>query len=358
MLMNNIKRIQDALTNHDCDAMLISSPVNRLFATGFSSSAGMFLVTANDAWFFTDARYIEAARAAVSNAAHVEIITAEQPYTERLNAVFESAHISSVGFEDGVVTYAEYREWEAKLTAKLCPMQKMPEHLRAVKSEIDLEKMKRAQQISEKAFLEILPLIGTDITEKELSAELVYRMVKNGADDKSFPPIVVSGTKSSMPHGVPGDVKIGPGFLTIDFGARLDGWCSDTTRTLCIGQPTDEMVKVYDTVLKAQEAGIGAARAGVSGQDIDAAARAVIETAGYGEYFGHGLGHGLGLEVHEWPRTAPGCDYPIPAGAVVSSEPGIYLPGKFGVRIEDSICITDGGNVNITGLTKELTVIG
>ena len=356
--MNNIKRIQEALAEKDCDAMLVSSPVNRFFATGFSSSAGMLLVTAKDAWFFIDGRYIEAARAAVSGVAHVELISAGQSYIARLNAVFESAGITSVGFEDGIVTYAEYHEWEEKLTAKLCPMQKMMQLLRAVKSEDDLNKMKKAQQISEKAFLETLPLISANITEKELATELVYRMVKNGADDKSFSPIVVSGTKSSMPHGVPGDVKIGPGFLTIDFGARLDGWCSDTTRTLSVGQPTDEMVKVYDTVLKAQEAGISAARAGVLCRDIDAAARAVIENAGYGEYFDHGLGHGIGLEVHEWPRTAPGQDYPIPAGAVVSSEPGIYLPGKFGVRIEDLIYITQTGTINITSLTKELTVVG
>jgi Xaa-Pro aminopeptidase len=236
-------------------------------------------------------------------------------------------------------------------------MQKLLRDLRAVKSLDDLDKMKKAQRISEKAFDDILPIIGTDITEKQLATELIYRMLKNGADDTGFAPIVVSGPRSSLPHGVPKDRKIVEGFLTIDFGARVDGWCSDTTRTLCVGKPRDEMVRVYETVLAAQEAGIAAARAGIHGREIDAAARAVIDNAGFGKYFDHGFGHGLGLEVHEFPRASQTHDHIIPAGAVISAEPGIYLPGKFGVRIEDLLYITKGGCENITNLPKELIVI-
>ena len=167
----------------------------------------------------------------------------------------------------------------------------------------------------------------------------------------------MSGAKSSRPHGVPGNEKIGKGFLTIDFGVKLDGWCSDTTRTLCIGEPDSEMVKVYETVLKAQEAGINAMCGGISGIDVDTAARSVIENAGYGDYFGHGFGHSIGLEVHESPNASQLSEDTLPAGVVITAEPGIYLPGRFGVRIEDVLYITESGTENITKLPKELLVL-
>ncbi|MCL2408238.1 MAG: aminopeptidase P family protein [Oscillospiraceae bacterium] len=355
--MENIERIKLALAKADCKAMLISSTVNRLFATGFPSSAGMLLVTESKAWFFTDFRYIEAAKTAVSEHAEVILITKQEPYTAKLNEAFAENGVSEAGFEDGAVTYAEYKDWSEKLTAELRPNQKFLEILRAAKSESDLAKMKTAQRVAEKSFEEILPIISTDITEKQLAAELICRMLQNGADDVSFPPIVVSAERSSLPHGVPGDRKIEKGFLTIDFGVKLNGWCSDTTRTLCIGRPSDEMIKVYETVLHAQEAGIAAARVGIPGEDIDNAARTVIEEAGFGDYFGHGFGHGIGLEVHESPRAAPGVRDIIPSGTVISAEPGIYLPGKFGVRIEDVLYITETGCENITNLPKKLTVL-
>jgi Xaa-Pro aminopeptidase len=200
-------------------------------------------------------------------------------------------------------------------------------------------------------------MISTEMTEKELAAEIIYRSLRNGADEKAFNPIVVSGPNSSRPHGVPGNEKLNKGFLTIDFGVMLDGWCSDTTRTLCIGKPDDEMIKVYDTVLKAQEAGIQAVHGGVKGFDVDLAARKVIEDAGYGDYFGHGFGHSQGLEVHESLKASPLSKDILPAGAVISAEPGIYLPGRFGVRIEDTLYITEEGSENITKLPKQLVVL-
>ena len=354
--MNNIERIRQELSKCECDAMLVTSPVNRLFATGFSSSAGMLLVSADDAWFFTDTRYIEAATAKVSKAS-VTIATDDETYAKQLNRIFEKHGIKTVGFEDGETTYSEYLDLEKKLSAALCPMQKLMNSLRAVKSLDDFEGMKKAQRILEKTFVEILPLISTQITEKDLATEIIYRMLKNGADDKSFDPIVVSNAKSSMPHGVPENRKIEKGFLTIDFGARLNGWCSDMTRTVSVGKPDDEMIKVYETVLQAQEAGIAYARAGVKGRDIDAAARAVINDAGYGEYFGHGFGHGIGLQVHETPRASQISEEMMPVGAMISAEPGIYLPGRFGVRIEDVLYLTENGNINITTTEKDLIVI-
>jgi len=362
--MNNIERIRQAMPEYKCDAMpeskceamLITNKINRLFATGFPSSDGMLLVTADSAWLIVDSRYFEAAQAAVRDA-NVVLVGKDERMVDRLEAVIKECGVASLGFEDSSLTYAGYLEWSERFKLTLIPAQKLLSDLRAIKSRADLDKMIKAQRLAEKVFSEILPLINTNITEKDLAAEIIYRSLKNGADDKSFDPIVVSGPKSSRPHGVPGPVRIGKGFLTIDFGVSLDGWCSDTTRTLCVGKPDEEMVRVYDTVLKAQEAGIKAIHGGVSGVDVDTAARAVIENAGYGEYFGHGFGHSLGLEVHESLKASQLSEDTLPTGAVISAEPGIYLPGRFGVRIEDVVYITDTGCENITKLPKSLVIL-
>ena len=354
--MNNIERIKRALSEYRLDAIIVTDPVNRLFATGFHSSAGALLVTQRDARFFTDSRYIEAAAFSITNAT-VNKVTNESPYADQIKTMLAEHGISSIGFEENSVSYLEYLDWKRKLKIKMIRAQKLLNVLRMAKSAEDLDSMKKAQRISEKSFEEILPLINTNMTEKDISAELQYKFLKNGADGKSFDTIVLSGAKSSMPHGVPGDVNIGEGFLTIDFGVRLNGWCSDTTRTLCIGKPDEEMVRIYDTVLMAQEAGIKAARAGVAASEVDAAGRSVIEKAGYGEYFGHGFGHGIGLEVHESPSASIISKDTLAAGAVISAEPGIYLPGRYGVRIEDVLYITESGSENITKLTKNLIIL-
>jgi Xaa-Pro aminopeptidase len=230
--------------------------------------------------------------------------------------------------------------------------------LRAVKSETEIEKMIRAQRIAEEAFENTLGVIRPGMTEKEVAAELIYSMLKLGADGLSFDPIVVGGARSSMPHGVPTDAEIKTGtFLTMDFGCIKDGYCSDMTRTDAVGGYTDEMRAVYETVLRAQESGIEKAAAGVPGSAVHAAAADVIGSAGFGAYFGHGFGHGLGLEVHECNSASPSDSRELKAGNVISAEPGIYLPGRFGVRIEDVIVIRDGGCENITRTPKRLLVI-
>ena len=354
--MNNIKKIRQKLQESEFDALLITSPANRFYATGFQSSAGMLLLTKNDAWFYTDSRYMEAASLAVTDA-FVVAVTVESPYHKQIKDRLSGYGIASIGFEDKSVTYSQYLDLAEKLGIELISAGKLLDELRMVKSAKELSKMVEAQRIAEKSFNEILPLISTDITEKELAAELVYRFIMNGADDKSFDTIVLSGKNSSRPHGVPGNDKLSKGFLTIDFGAKFEGWCSDTTRTLCIGKPDEEMKRVYDTVLSAQQAGIEAVRAGVAGHDVDAAARAKIIEAGYGEYFGHGFGHGLGHEVHEPPLAAKSSKDILHKGTLISAEPGIYLPGRYGVRIEDVVQVTESGCENITKLTKELIVL-
>lgn len=218
--------------------------------------------------------------------------------------------------------------------------------------------MEQAQRIAEKALEEILNEIRPGVTEKEIAARLQYLMLHFGAEDMSFDPIVVSGPNGSLPHGVPSDKTIQRGeFVTMDFGCVYHGYCSDMTRTVAVGSADEEMRRVYETVLSAQKAGIAAARAGVTGKAVDGAARSVIAAAGYGDYFGHSFGHGVGVEIHEAPNATPGNEKPLPAGAVISAEPGIYLPGRLGVRIEDVIALTEEGCVNLTRAPKALLIL-
>ena len=218
--------------------------------------------------------------------------------------------------------------------------------------------MVAAQRIAERALEDILGEIRPGVTEKEIAARLQYLMLHYGASDMSFDPIVVSGPNGSLPHGVPSEKAIQSGeFVTMDFGCVYHGYCSDMTRTVAVGHVTEEMRAVYETVLAAQAAGIAAARAGVTGRAVDGAARAVIEQAGYGAYFGHSFGHGVGVEIHEAPNASPMNETPLPAGAVISAEPGIYLPGRLGVRIEDVILLTEEGCEDITLAPKELLIL-
>ena len=249
-------------------------------------------------------------------------------------------------------------DYEKNLKAKLVPFNKQISGFRATKEDWEVQLMLKAQEITDKAFSEILTRIKPGMSELELQAELIYCLYKNGGTGLAFSPIVVSGPNTSLPHGVAGERIIQEGdFVTLDFGASYKGYCADMTRTVAVGYATEEMKKVYDTVLQAQLAGIAATRAGVIGCEIDGAARKVITDAGYGEYFGHGYGHSLGLEIHEAPNPNPGNAGPMPAGALCSAEPGIYLPGRFGVRIEDVTMITENGVINITKSPKNLIIV-
>ena len=263
-----------------------------------------------------------------------------------------------LGFEEEYLTVAEFRGYEKNLKAKLEPMNEKINAFRFVKEEWELELMRKAQAIADTAFTEVLTKIKTGMTEKQLQAELIYCLLKNGGEGLSFDPIVVSGPNTSLPHGVAGDRVIREGdFITLDFGVLYKGYCSDMTRTVAVGYATEEMEKVYNTVLQAQLTGLAATRAGVTGKEIDAAARQVIADAGYGEYFGHGYGHCLGLEVHEDPRGSVGGNTTMEVNMVASAEPGIYLPGKFGVRIEDVVIFREDGYENITHSPKNLIII-
>lgn len=354
-IMDNIRRITEALT--DVDAILLISPTNRRYATGFPSTEGTVLVTKKSAHFFVDSRYVEAAEKAISGA-RVELVTNKYDWFGQVNDVLKAEKIKKVAFEDEYISCAEFARMNEKLRAELVPENKLMAGLRAVKEPQEVECLIAAQRLAEKAFDKILGFIKPGMTEREVAAELVYDMLRLGAENVSFEPIVVTGEKSSMPHGVPGDKIIKKGdFLTMDFGCLLNGYCSDMTRTVAIGEPSEEMRRVYSVVLEAQLAGIAAAAAGVTGHDVDKAARDVIAAAGYGEYFGHSFGHSLGLDIHEPPNATPTNNEPLPTGAVISAEPGIYLPGRFGVRIEDVIVLNENGCTDITKAPKELIIL-
>ena len=355
--MNQLTKIRSLLTE-ELPAILLTGSPNRQYAAGAIIDEGMCLVTREGAEYFTDSRYTETARRQLGTVMQVYEVSAAQPYTALIQACLDERGISRLGFEEEKLSHGEFLRLQEKLRAELIPCQRPLDGLRAAKEPWEQEIMRRAQAIADGVFAELLPVIRPGMTEKELEAELIYRLYRAGAEGLSFPPIVVSGPNSSMPHGVAGDRKLAPGdFVTMDFGVVYKGYCSDMTRTVALGRATEKMRAVYSTVLRAQTEAISATRAGLSGREIDAVARNIIAEAGYGQFFGHGYGHSLGIEIHEAPSCAPSCDTPMPVGAVASAEPGIYIPGEFGVRIEDVVIFTPDGCENITRSPKELLIL-
>ena len=354
--MNHFDKIAAALPAAGLDGVLLTGEYNRFYASGFASTGtdGVALVTQKGNFYFTDSRYIEAAETAVENAA-IGMVERGKGYIAWINESLALSGVKRLGFEDETMTVAEHRLYSEKLEADLVPTSALMHRLRGQKDAGELERMEQAQRISEQALAQILTELRPGVTEKEVAARLQYLMLHFGAEKMSFDPIVASGPNGSMPHAVPTDRALRSGeFVTMDFGCVYRGYCSDMTRTVCIGRPTEEMELVYDTVLRAQLAGIAAARPGATGAEIDGAARKVIGQAGYGEYFGHAFGHGVGVEIHEIPNATPGNGDPLPAGSVISAEPGIYLPGRFGVRIEDVIVLEGDGCRDITRADKAL----
>lgn len=352
-----IERIREALRRNGADAILLTDEKNRRYVTGFHSTAGAVYVSGRRAVFYTDFRYLEAARSAVTNC-EVRQICSGETYSSVINLLCREDGVRTIALEDDCLTYQEYCRWEKALHAKAEPQHDLMNVLRTVKTEAELERIIQAQRIAEKAFEEILNDIRPGVTEREIAARLTYKMLHYGAENMSFDPIVVSGANSSRPHGVPSDKQIEEGdFVTMDFGCIYEGYCSDMTRTIAVGSVTNEMRTVYDIVLRAQKAGIAAARAGVTGREVDAAARDLISSAGYGDCFGHGFGHGVGLYIHEAPNAAPSAQKPLPAGSILTAEPGIYLEGRFGVRIEDMLYLTEDGCRNLTQAPKQLIVL-
>lgn len=356
--MNNIKRIQDALARQGLDAILLTDEKNQRYATGFAFTDGAVVVGREKAWLLTDSRYIEAAEKIAGGCCAVQMFDREHSLSGLISAALKESGAEKLAAEDEKLSHARWAAFEKLLGRTLLPAGGLMMSLRASKNASEIESMIRAQRISEKALEEVLHIIKPGMTEKEVMAELVYYMLKFGSEGNSFDPIVVTGKNTSMPHGVPGDTVIRDGdFITMDFGSLSDGYCSDMTRTVAVGHATEEMKTVYYTVLEAQLAGIAAARSGIPGKLIDQAARDVIEKAGYGEYFGHGFGHSLGLDIHEPPMAGPRGEAPMAENDLCSAEPGIYIPGKFGVRIEDVMIIRKDGAEVITRAPKSELIV-
>ena len=344
------------LLNGEVDGLLLTSRYSRHYGAEFDIAEGVAIVTKAGCRYFTDSRYIESAQNGIQG---FEVLCVDKiGYIKLLNDAIADFGVTTLGYEENYLLAVELQHYEKSLNAKLVCYNEAINGFRATKEDWELDLMRKAQAITDKAFSEVVGRIQTGMTELELQAELIYCLYKNGATGLAFDPIVVSGPNTSLPHGVAGERVIQEGdFVTMDFGASYRGYCSDMTRTVAVGYATEEMEKVYNTVLQAQLAGLAVTKAGVPGKDIDAAARKVITDAGYGEYFGHGYGHSLGLEVHESPSPNGRNENPMPVGAVASAEPGIYLPGKFGVRIEDVTIFTEGGHENITRSPKNLMVV-
>ena len=353
--MKNLEKYL-TLLDGEVNGLLLTSRYSRHYGAEFDIAEGAAIVSKAGCRYFTDSRYIESAQNGLKG---FEVICVDKiGYVKLLNDAIADFGITTLGYEENYLLAVELQNYEKNLNAKLVPFNKEINGFRGTKEDWELDLMRKAQAITDKAFTEVLPRIKTGMTELELQAELIYCLYKNGATGLAFDPIVVSGPNTSLPHGVAGERVIQEGdFITMDYGASYMGYCSDMTRTVAVGYATEEMKKVYNTVLEAQLAGLAISKAGVPGKDVDGAARKVITDAGYGEYFGHGYGHSLGLEVHENPSPNARNDQPMPVGSVASAEPGIYLPGKFGVRIEDTCVFLENGIEILTKSPKELIIV-
>lgn len=336
------------------DGALIVSPENRRYFTGFDASDGFLFATKNGSVFLTDSRYIEAAKDKINCCDVEEKKTKLIEYAERFSC-------KTLAVEADRLTVTQLKNLRMALHGiKLTTVEtdKIIDELRAVKTDEEIENICKAQRIAEAALEHILGFIKIGVTEKQIALELDHYMLSHGAEALSFETIAISGANTSKPHGVPTDKKIEDGdFVTMDYGAVVNGYHSDMTRTVAVGHVSDEQKKVYDTVLKAQLASLEILRSGLKCSDGDKAARDVIAEAGYGEFFRHSTGHGVGIEIHEKPNLSPKSVATLQSGNVVTVEPGIYIPKKFGVRIEDMALITENGCKNLTNAPKELVIL-
>lgn len=348
------------MKNAGYDAAIISSEIGQRYLSGFDYTDGYILVLSQRAYLLTDFRYIEAAKATVSEAEFEIIMPEGQMLTciADLLAPLGECHIAVEEAELSVAGLDLFRERFSKLPVRLTGgASRLLVSLRMQKDAGEIEIMKRAQAITDAAYTHILSYINPDRTEIDVALELEFFMRSHGSVGVAFDTIAVSGTASSMPHGVPRPVKLEKGFLTMDFGARVDGYCADMTRTVVIGKADAEMKRLYNTVLSAQLAALDAAKEGVGCKALDSIARDIIDGAGYKGTFGHSLGHGVGLFIHETPRLSQGADPAavLERGNVVTFEPGIYLAGKYGCRIEDmGAILPDGTFYDFTHSPKEL----
>lgn len=354
---SNLERLQARMTERGVPALLISDIANVAWVSGFTGSSAVVLVTPNSARLLTDSRYT------LQVAEEVKAMPSFSFANPITQADFIASHIaemklSKVGFEAASVSYETWQKWTAKFCGvELYTAPDVIGPIRMVKSVGEISKIRDACRLADAAFLHIRRLLQPGVTEYDIGLEIEFYFRRNGAD-LAFPPIVVSGERSARPHGHPSDKRLENGdFVTLDFGAKLNGQCSDMTRTVVIGEASQRHREVYDAVLRAQLAGLEALRPGVPAKNVDAAARDVLAASGLAEYFGHGLGHGLGSVVHDLGRLAPTSTDTIEIGQVWTIEPGAYIPGFGGVRIEDDAVVTEAGAEILNQTPKALLTL-
>lgn len=341
------------------NAAIITSDENRHYLTNMKSSAGTLIVTAKTCYFIIDFRYIEKAKTVISG---VEVLLQSDDLYKQINEILAKENVKTVAIEADTVSVSQFKGLSEKLTevkiSDASDLSQTIEKLRRIKSSEELDLIKKAQAITDKTFLHMLDYIKQGMSEKQVELELEYTLRRLGATSLAFSSIVVSGANSSLPHGVASDKLLENGdFVTMDFGAAYNGYCSDMTRTIAIGSVSEEQKKVYDTVLAANLLAIDAISIGKKYSEIDAVARNLIYSSGYEGCFGHGLGHSLGLNIHEAPAFNTKCHEEITEDVIMTVEPGIYLSGKFGVRIEDMVFITKNETFNLTKSEKKLIIL-
>ncbi len=341
------------------DAALITSDVNRRYFTGMKSSAGIVVIFREEACLIIDFRYIEKAEKTVKNCT---VIKQSDNLSKQLSDIFKEHGVKTVAVESMDMTVSRLNMMKKSLPdfefIDNDDLSRVIYEMRTVKFPDEIEIITKAQRIAEEAFDKILKFIEPGKTEREISLMLDSYMLQGGAEELSFETIVFTGANTSMPHGIPGDTKVKNGdFVLMDFGAVVDGYHSDMTRTVCVGQPSEKMTEIYNKVLEAQQAAISFVKAGITGEELDNAAREIISSAGYGDYFGHALGHGVGMEIHEYPTVSVRSKTVLEKNMVVTVEPGIYLPGEFGVRIEDFVVVTEKSCVNLTKCPKNMIIL-
>ena len=354
-MMLRVEKLRKKMQEENLDSFLITSPYNLRYLTNFTGTTGLAVITLEKAFFITDFRYTEKAAA---QAQGFEIIKNVGPIFEEVADLVQKEGLRELGFEETTVSFLEYSVLEEIIDAQLIPISGMIEELREIKDEEEIAIIEKACSIADLAYDHILKMIQPGMTEIEVANQLDFYMRSLGASGVSFETIVASGLRSAMPHGVASKKIIEQGdLITIDFGCYYEGYVSDMTRTFAIGDPGEQLKEIYQIVLEAQLAVLEVAKPGVTGKQLDAVARDYITKHGYGEAFGHSTGHGIGLEIHEGPNVSVRAEKQFVPGNIITDEPGIYLPGIGGVRIEDDLLITSDGNRVLTHSPKELIIL-
>jgi Xaa-Pro aminopeptidase len=354
--MDRLKRFRDKMAATELDGFVLTNIYNVRYLSGFSGSTAAMFLTLEDAMLITDFRYDEQANSEAYEGVQVRI-----DKRDALTAVGDMVEVfaGKMGFESDSLPFMSYEKLNARADGRLVAVEGMPEKLRAVKDEEEIAWIAEAARLTDQVFSLITGELAPGMSEVEAAARVDYLLMTAAGDLPAFRTIVAAGERGALPHAHPSGRKLAEGDLvTLDFGAVHGGYCADMTRTVMIGDPTDKQREIYDVVLSAQKTAIDGIKAGITGKEADSLARDYIAGKGYGDQFGHGLGHGLGLEVHEGPRLAQKNEDVLLPGMVVTVEPGVYIPGWGGVRIEDNVVIEEGGCRNLTSSEKKLIKAG